>query len=139
MGRSDRRSGGMQPSRQSRWLPTGAGALIYFLFCLGITAATLLIALQLRGPISELFGVNVVENRCTGSVNRWANRRLESYRQELEVERQGETIQNTTTGNAATSLLNWVDRLITDRKLDRQRQEISRTTQRTSQCRPVFK
>jgi len=138
MGRSDRRSGGMQPSRQPPLLPPGAGTLIYFLFCLGITAATLTIALQLRGPISELFGISVVEHRCTGSVNRWANRRLESYRQELEAERQGETIQNTTTGNAATSLINWVDRLIIDRKLDRQRQDISRTTLSISRCRPVF-
>ncbi|MEI7666719.1 MAG: hypothetical protein WCI65_11800 [Synechococcaceae cyanobacterium ELA263] len=115
------------------------GALIYILISLGITTATFLIALQLRGPISEYFGVTVVENRCTGSVNRWANRRLESYRQELEAERQAETIQTTTTGNAATSLINWVDHLISDRKIDRLRQEIIRTSLRTSQCRPVFK
>ena len=129
----------MPPSRQSSWPPPGVGALIYILISLGITTATFLIALQLRGSISEYFGVTVVENRCTGSVNRWANRRLESYRQELEAERQAETIQTTTTGNAATSLINWVDHLISDRKIDRLRQEIIRTSLRTSQCRPVFK
>ncbi len=104
----------------------------------GLTAATLLIALQLRGPISGFFGITVVEQRCRGSVNRWANRRLESYRQELEAERLGESMQNITTGNAATSLVNWVDHLINDRKLERLRQEITSTTLRTSQCRPVF-
>ena len=129
----------MPPSRQSSGPPPGVGALIYILISLGITTATFLIALQLRGSISEYFGVTVVENRCTGSVNRWANRRLESYRQELEAERQAETIQTTTTGNAATSLINWVDHLISDRKIDRLRQEIIRTSLRTSQCRPVFK
>ena len=112
--------------------------MIYILIGLSITAATLLAALQLRLPISALFGVTVIDHRCSGSVNRWANRRLESYRQELEADQQGKQAQPAADSNMATGLINRFDHLITERMLDQQRQEIIDTALRSSQCRPVF-
>ncbi len=80
----------------------------------------------------------MIDHRCIGSVNRWANRRLENYRQELEAEQHGKQFQHAAYPNIATSLINRFDHLITERMLDQQRQEIIHTALRTSQCRPVF-
>jgi len=114
------------------------GIVVNLVIGLGIAIAMAFLVQQLHAPSSELFGTTVIDQRCKGSVNRWANRQLESYRLELKNNYQDSEIQGASVSNGAIAMLNWFDRQISDRRLDQQRQSIIKTTLRTSQCRPVF-
>jgi len=136
MRRSTRHSSGRTTSRRRPSLAPGVKALISIAASIGITVGILLIGRQIRGTVADHVNVSIVDQRCGDSVNRWANRQLDSYRQELLAQHAGN--QSQPGSNAATEALNWIDHLLTDRMLKTKRQELTMTTLRTSQCRPLF-
>lgn len=136
MSRSTRHSGGRTPSRRPPSPAPGAKALLYIATSVGITAGILLIGRQISGTVAGHVSVSTVDQRCGDSVNRWANRQLDSYHQELLAQHHGN--QSQLGSNAATGALNWIDHLLTDRMLKTKRQELTTTTLRTNQCRPLF-
>jgi len=138
MGSAGRGVGGLQSQRPSPPPPKGGNALIYITILVTVMVATLLLGHQLRGNLSGLFGESKLNHRCSGYVNRWANSRLDGYRQQLEAQHHGSQLPGSVSDSSGTQLINWFDRLITERMLDKQRMEILNTTLRTYQCRPVF-
>ena len=136
MSRSPRHSGGRTTSRRPPSSAPGVKALLYIATSVGITAGILLIGRQISGTVAGHVSVSTVDQRCGDSVNRWANRQLDNYRQELLTQHPGN--QSQPGSNAASGALNWINHLLTDRMLKTKRQELTTTTLRTSQCRPLF-
>ncbi len=138
MALADRGGDGLRSKRPSPSPPPGGNALIYIVIMVTVMVATLVLGHQLRDNLSGLFGESKLNHRCSGYVNRWANSRLDGYRQQLEAQHHGSQLPGSAPVSSGTQLINWFDRLITERTLDQQRLEILNTTLRTYQCRPVF-